>query len=200
MTKKTTKSEKTEEEVQESKENSKTATKAKTKNALKSAGDKLLSTMAADAPGAGQSKKFLSLHDLITKKKAARDIISNEIKALRAEMRGMKIDLSCYDRVVKLLNMEPSDVKAKKATEALYEKQLGGDLSDDQLSLLDDIQAKREENKKAILETSGGDTGKEIGTGIRIPARSDMAEESEEAIGLEVHNVGAPIVLAPVHH
>ena len=170
--------EKTDEEVKESKSNAKKATKAANKKALKAASDKLLVTMAADMPGANASKSFLDLNGQLDKIELEAAKLNLAKRGVRGELRKMKVDLSALDRVRKLRKMEPEDVVAKKATEALYEEQLSMPLSDEQKAFLKALNAKREENKKAILAASGGNTGKEVGTGAanRVPERTDVAE------------------------
>jgi hypothetical protein len=169
---------KTDEEVKESKANAKKATKAANKKAMKAASDKLLVTMAADMPGANASKSFLDLNGQLDKIELEAAKLNLAKRGVRGELRKMKVDLSALDRVRKLRKMEPEDVVAKKATEALYEEQLSMPLSDEQKAILKALNAKREENKKAILAASGGHTGKEVGTGAanRVPERADVAE------------------------
>ena len=76
----------------------------------------------------------------------------------------MKIELRAYDRVRRLKKMDPEDVKSLKATEALYEDQLGLELSPQQKQNLEELAVKREEARVALAQVNGGEAGNEIGS------------------------------------
>jgi len=173
--------EKTDDDVKESKANAKRATKAANKKALKAASDKLLVDMASNMPGHNASKNFIDLNMKLDKIELEAEKLNLAKRGVRGELRKIKVDLSALDRVRKLRKMEPEDVVAKKATEALYEEQLSMPLSDKQKAILADLNKKREDNRKAILAASGGHTGKELGTSSsRIPERADVYEEDND--------------------
>lgn len=169
-----------EKKAAENKKNSKAADKKKHKEMLKRESDKMLLDMAAKMP-AGPGKKFINDNIILDNLHAEKLKIARAIGAKRKEMRGDKIDLACLDRVRKLREMEPEDVAAKKATEALYEQQLGLALSSDQKGVLSNLSKKREEDKASIIRASGGDTGKEVGSGTS----SGIPEMNET---LSIHN------------
>jgi hypothetical protein len=165
---------KTDKEVKETKANAKKASKAAAKLAMKKAADKILVSMAGDFNAAGASKSFLNSNLRLDKLETQKDVINKAIRGERATLRQMKVDLRCLDRVRKLRKMEPEDVRALKATEALYEEQLNMELSPEQKKVVDDLNKQREENKKAMLNANGGDTGKEVGTAAQVPERHDI--------------------------
>lgn len=170
-----------EKKAAENRKNSKAATKKKQKEDMKRASDKMLMELAAKMP-AGPGKKFIKDNMILDELHAEKLKIARAIGAKRKEMRGDKIDLACLDRVRKLREMEPDDVAAKKATEALYEQQLGLPLSGGQENLLSELSKKREADKASIVQASGGDTGKEVGSGSTgIPERNESMEEDGEA-------------------
>lgn len=178
MFKKNPNVEKTEETVKETKKNAKAATKAAGCQAAKEAGDKLIVGMAQALPGHNSAKSFLSHNFTLDKLDMEAERVNLARRGVRGELRKMRVDLGCLDRVRKLRKMEPEDVVAKKATEALYEEQLSMPLSDEQKQIVKDLNQQREENKKSMLKASGGETGKEVGTSAsRVPARQNLDEE-----------------------
>lgn len=142
--------------------------KRKVEKEAKRLADKSIMEMASDMNG-GQGNSFVKLH--AEHRKAEEQIAAAQKwkRNVRAQMKGMKVDMSCYDRVNKLSKMDPADVTAKKATEALYEKQLSLPLSEDQKKMVAEIDTKRENARAAMADLNGGETGKEIGSGTEAP-------------------------------
>lgn len=169
--------------VKTSKKNAKAATVKKDKRKIdteaKKLADQAIIGIAAALPG-GQGNQFVQLHAEHQEAVKAMAAAGKWKRNVRAKMRTIKIDMACYDRVDKLSQMDPSDVLAKKATEALYEENLSLPLSEDQKKLISDIHVKRENARAAMSELNGGETGKEVGTGM-IGHNSDAdAENGEE--------------------
>lgn len=164
------------ERIAESKKNAKAAGKKqaakKLDRAAKKLADKAVLEIAADLP-AGQGNAFVQLHAEHRKAEEAIAAGQKWKRTVRAKMKGIKVDMSCYDRVNKLSKMEPADVTAKKATEALYEQQLAMPLSPEQQKIVDGINAKRADAREAMPEMGTGDAGKEIGSGGPIGHNSN---------------------------
>jgi hypothetical protein len=177
--------------VKEKKKNARAADKKKKKDALNKAADRLIVDIALQQPGANASKTFLSLNADLDKldAEAAKHRLAR--RGVRGRLREMKVDLSSLDRVRKLKNMEPEDVIAKKATEALYEQQLGLNLSDDQKHLLGKLNEKQEADRQALIKASGGNTGKEVGSAVdeeALPAKNEaLAHSASEGSPSNIH-------------
>lgn len=147
--------------------------------------DKEVMVIAAELP-AGQGNSFLKMHVEHGKAEIAIAAAQKWRRTVRASMKGIKIDMDAYNRVNKLAKMDPNDVKAKKTTEALYERTLGLETSPEQNALIDDINKKREDARVAMAQVNGGDTGKEIGSGSSeagddddsLPERNDALSKS----------------------
>lgn len=190
MFKKTKPEGKTEETVKESKANAKKATNAANKKAVKAAADKLITNMAADQPGAGASKRFLEAVGKLDKLEAEMAVLATAKRGIRGMLRGeLKVDLSCLDRVRKLRKMEPEDALAKKTTEDLYEQQLDMDLTATQKKRLGNLSKNRDENKAAMVQAQGGETGSEVGSGSHIGSGVPEVNESLSigGVGENVH-------------
>jgi len=180
MVKKKTPEIDTEEKVKEAKKNVKSANKAKEKNkvsaAAKRLADQQLMDMADKMP-AGQGNQFVVVTAKYEKAVAQRRLAAKVVTSVRNELKAMKIDMQCFDRVMKLKEMDPQDVRAKKATEAIYESQLGMEISDDQKARLAEIDRQREEARNSLRAAHGGDSGKEVGSGNGADSDNDADGE-----------------------
>lgn len=145
----------------------KEAAKNKVNKEAKKIAERNLIEMAAALP-VGESNTFLKLFSdyckAVTACRAAAKVKGSIRKQLKS---GIKVDMAAFDRVFKLFEMDPTDVAARKATEALYEKQLGLELSSEQKEIVDDLIEKREDARIAMANTNGGDTGKEVGSAAK---------------------------------
>lgn len=157
-----------EEKMEDSKKASKAANKKAAQKKIdkeaKKLAEKAVVDMAAELP-AGEATSFLQDHAEHQKAEQAIAAAQKWKRTVRARMKQKKIDMACYDRVNKLFKMEKEDRLARKATEALYEKQLGLELSPEQEAIVQDIEIKRENARAAMAELHGNETGKEIGSG-----------------------------------
>ncbi len=184
--------------IKEGKKASKAANKQAAKKKLdkeaKKLAEKAVVEIAAALP-AGEATSFLQDHAEHQKAEEAIAAAQKWKRTVRARMKTKKIDMSCYDRVNKLFKMDKDDMLAKKSTEALYEKQLGLELSPEQEKLVTGIEAKRENARAAMSELSDGATGKEVGGGSPIGHNSGKrtpAEIAAETAALRQAVTGVP--------
>ncbi len=179
-----------------SKAANKKATKKKLDKEAKKLAEKAVLSIAESLP-AGEATSFLQDHAEHQKAEEAIAAAQKWKRTVRARMKQKKIDMSCYDRVNKLFKMDRDDMLAKKATEALYEKQLGLDLTDDQKKTVAAIESKRENARAAMAELSDGATGKEVGGGdspIGHNSRKRLPEEvKKETDALRAAITGVPV-------
>jgi hypothetical protein len=133
--------------------------------------------MAQDMPS-GQPKEFLTITNTLLKLDEQAKVIATAKKSQRAKLKAMKIHLRCYDPIYSMLKNKwtEADIEMFDANQAIYREQLGLALAGHQKAAVEQLKAKHAATKKAVLEANGGETGKEIGSGV--PARADISPES----------------------
>lgn len=180
MFKKSAKVEKTDETVKESKALAKKATKSAGKKAVEAAANKMLTEIAIDRPGAGAAKRFLDCIAKLDKLKEEQKILNTVKRGINGILRGeLKVNLKVLGIVLMLRDMEPEDAESFESLIALYKQQIKLTLTEDQKKIIGKIDAKRAENKKAVLHGQGGDTGEEVGTGAGAGADAGIPAKNE---------------------
>lgn len=158
------------------------ATEAR-KNAKK-AGDKALMDIASKLP-AGAGKEFLSVTQDIDRIEEQMAALNKQKRGCRAKLKEMKIELRPYDHVRKLRKMEPEDMQSFEASVALYKDQLSMKLSAHQELVKKELEVKRERARDMMVDASGGDTGKEVGSAAQEnapePADDTTAQDPSAA-------------------
>ncbi len=171
----------------------KAAQKKKQKNIAEKAAAETINKIASDLPH-GAAKSFLKLvQDLrdSDQRKKAEGIVR---RGIRAKLKEIKIELRVLDHTLKLQDMEPEDALSFKATQAIYEEQLGMDLTEDQKKKVSELNEKREAARVSMAASNGGSTGKEIGSGTEedepnddLPARNEAVASQLRVAAINTH-------------
>lgn len=148
--------------------------------AAKAAADKALADTAMNMPH-GSGKRFLELTKELDGIESRIGAENTKKRGVRAALKEMKVELRPYDQVRKLRKMEPEDMKSFEASVALYKDQLGMSLSVHQEVIKKELEGQREAAREAMLDASGGDTGKEIGS-VTAPDAAPVAEDKPSAV------------------
>lgn len=183
MSKKESDSEK---KLKEGKKAASAAVKMKAKNKIaseaKKLGEKAAMEIASNLP-AGEGNAFIKTFAEYGKAVEVRRVAAKNVSNVRAKLKAMKVDMSCFDRVFKLSEMDAQDVAAKKATEALYENQLSMELSDDQKVIVENINKNRDA-ARATDQGQATNTGKEVGSATNASVQADASlPAANEALG-----------------
>lgn len=124
-----------------------------------------LRDMAVEMPH-GQGKRFLQVVTNLRRIKAQKKALGKEERGERAALKEMKVQLKEFDHVFKLAEMETEDMVSFESGVALLKEQFGLKLSVHQEALKEEVLRRREAARDAMIDASGGDTGKEIGSGV----------------------------------
>lgn len=162
----------------EGKQASKSADKKKQKNAVKQAADKMLIDMSKDLP-AGGLNELLKAKSKLDKIRAEKKILNAAEREVFANLKEKKVNIKGFRVVYAWSNMEPGDVKAEKATVALYSDQMKIELSPEDKKEITEINQKRDESRKAMAPM-GGSRPKEIGSGTTLIGHNSGEEEEEK--------------------
>lgn len=113
----------------------------------------------------GQGKRLLEIVQNLRSIKAQKKALGKEERGERAALKEMKIQLREFDHVFKLSEMETVDMESFESGVAMLKEQLGLKLSVHQEALKEEVLRRREAARDAMIDASGGDSGKEIGSG-----------------------------------
>ena len=195
-----------EEKLAEGKKASKAANKKAADKKLnaeaKRLGEKAVMEIAANMP-AGDGNAFIATFNKYVKAVAGRRAAAKLVSNVRSEFKSFKVDMRAFDRVFKLFEMDAQDAAALKATEALYEKQIGLKLSPEQEAILTNIQVERENSRAAMSELNGGTAGKEVGTdtvGSTVAATGAAEGEEHEEGGTLPPAIGNMPAVTPARN
>ena len=164
----------------------------KAQDAVARAANNEIVSMAVGMPH-GQAKKFLDVVGNLRKIKEEKKAIGKRERGERASLKEMKVNLKAFDHTFKLSEMEPEDVRSFEATVGLYKETMSMPLSEHQQVIKKELAAQREAARDAMIDASGGDTGKEIGSGSQYGVTTD---DEEGNIPVEKTDMAAPKVPA----
>ena len=134
--------------------------------------NKEIVTMAVGMPH-GQAKRFLDIVKNLRQLKAEKKALAKKERGERAGLKEMKVDMKAFDHTFKLSEMEPEDVRSFEATVGLYKETMAMPLSEHQKIIKQELAAQREAARDAMIDASGGDAGKEIGSSTQYGAAND---------------------------
>lgn len=182
----------TEKKIKENKKNTKAAekkaTKVKGQKIAKRAGDVALLQIAAELP-AGGAKQLLVKTAALDKVEEQIKTLNESKRAIRTELKEMKIEMGVYDHVRKLRKMAPADAKSFVVTQALYTEKLGMPLTDGQKQMIDDLKKRQDEAAAAMSELAGGASGKEVGSST-VEAEEEAEESNDNTAAVPAKNDG----------
>lgn len=145
--------------------------------AAKKAGDKALMDTAANMPH-GSGKRFLELTKELDQIEGQAELLNKRKRGVRASLKEMKVELRPYDHVRKLRKMEPEDMRGFEASTALYKDQLGMTLSGHEKVIKQKLDDQREAARDAMIDASGGETGKEVGSSTQPGSTNGAKDET----------------------
>lgn len=164
---------KTRKKIAEGKAATKAANKKKEKATLKKAADKVIADISEGLP-AGGANLLKNAQKNILKIRAQKKVLNAAERAEFAKLKEAKISIYCFKQALRWAEMEPGDVKAEKATTALYSQQMDLELSPQDKEVISEMKEKRDAGRKATL--GSGDAGEEIGSGSMVGHNSEGTE------------------------
>ena len=190
----------TEEKLADAKKASKSANKKqkakKVNAAAKKLAEKTVIEMAADMPAAKGNAFITEFNNYV--KAVGQCRAAAKLKgSVRSKLKSFKVDMKAFDRVFKLYEMDEGDVAALKATEALYEQQVGMKLSPEQKAIVGAIETKRENNRAAMATVTGNEIGKSVGS-TEPPIGHNSAQAANEGAAMPERNEAVVAGLRPV--
>lgn len=163
------------------------AIKAQSKELCKEA-QKLIVRMTVDMPAGG----LKTLRDCVE----AVFILKEKVKELNATKRGIMSHVKGmgflqrdFNDFLRYVELDPNDRMAKDTAMAIMKKQMELPISEYELDLIDSIQKQKDESRKIIMETTGGDTGKEVGSSTSEPTPEPEDDDEEELPAAAAPNV-----------
>ena len=139
--------------------------------------DKGAIALAKELPG-GVASGFLKAHKLMQVELEKRAAINASIRGIRAQFKEMHVNLSAYDHMRKLANMEPEDMRSFEASVALYKQATGMTLSVYQEALVKQVEAEKEAVHDSIRALAGNNSGKEVGSNSYDQGEGESVDDS----------------------
>lgn len=179
-----------EKKVKEGKTASREANKKSKKNKIKVAAKKLTDKAILDMAtnmSAGQASEFVKRNMTLDKLDEQQEILNAAKRAEWAGLKTIKVNCEALRLVRRWRKKESADLQSLKAELALYQQSLDMYLTDEEKKVITDINVRRE-NSHAAMADMGGETGKEIGSGMvghnsNAGGEGDALPERNESVG-----------------